>query len=41
MASSMLDKRESRIRDMFAAIAPWYDTLNHLLSFQHRPDVAD
>jgi demethylmenaquinone methyltransferase/2-methoxy-6-polyprenyl-1,4-benzoquinol methylase len=33
MASSMLDKRESRIRDMFAAIAPWYDTLNHLLSF--------
>jgi demethylmenaquinone methyltransferase/2-methoxy-6-polyprenyl-1,4-benzoquinol methylase len=29
---NLLDKRESRIRGMFAAIAPWYDTLNHLLS---------
>jgi demethylmenaquinone methyltransferase/2-methoxy-6-polyprenyl-1,4-benzoquinol methylase len=27
-----LDKREVRIRSMFGAIAPWYDTLNHLLS---------
>jgi len=27
-----LDKREARIRSMFGAIAPWYDTLNHLLS---------
>jgi demethylmenaquinone methyltransferase/2-methoxy-6-polyprenyl-1,4-benzoquinol methylase len=27
-----LDKREPRIRRMFGAIAPWYDTLNHLLS---------
>lgn len=33
MATPLLDKRESRIRDMFSAIAPWYDTLNHLLSF--------
>jgi demethylmenaquinone methyltransferase/2-methoxy-6-polyprenyl-1,4-benzoquinol methylase len=29
---TILDKRESRIRTMFGAIAPWYDTLNHLLS---------
>lgn len=28
----MLDKRESRIRGMFAEIAPTYDLLNHLLS---------
>ena len=28
----LLDKRETRIRSMFGAIAPWYDTLNHLLS---------
>src|SRR5436309_2873903 len=28
----LLDKRETRIRTMFGAIAPWYDTLNHLLS---------
>lgn len=27
-----LDKREFRIRGMFARIAPWYDFLNHLLS---------
>lgn len=32
MASPVLDKREVRIRSMFASIAPWYDTLNHLLS---------
>ena len=30
--SSLVDKRESRIRRMFAAIAPSYDLLNHLLS---------
>jgi demethylmenaquinone methyltransferase/2-methoxy-6-polyprenyl-1,4-benzoquinol methylase len=28
----LLDKRESRIRGMFAEIAPTYDLLNHLLS---------
>ena len=28
-----VDKREARIRGMFAAIAPRYDLLNHLLSF--------
>ncbi|HEX4588662.1 MAG TPA: bifunctional demethylmenaquinone methyltransferase/2-methoxy-6-polyprenyl-1,4-benzoquinol methylase UbiE [Gemmataceae bacterium] len=28
----LLDKREARIRGMFAAIAPQYDLLNHLLS---------
>jgi demethylmenaquinone methyltransferase/2-methoxy-6-polyprenyl-1,4-benzoquinol methylase len=32
MASSLLDKRETRIRRMFGAIAPSYDLLNHLLS---------
>jgi demethylmenaquinone methyltransferase/2-methoxy-6-polyprenyl-1,4-benzoquinol methylase len=31
--SALLDKREARIRTMFGAIAPWYDALNHLLSF--------
>jgi demethylmenaquinone methyltransferase/2-methoxy-6-polyprenyl-1,4-benzoquinol methylase len=30
--STALDKREARIRKMFAAIAPRYDLLNHLLS---------
>jgi len=29
----VLDKRETRIRRMFGAIAPSYDLLNHLLSF--------
>lgn len=32
MSTTILDKREARIRTMFGAIAPWYDTLNHLLS---------
>ncbi len=32
MASSLLDKREVRIRQMFGAIAPTYDLLNHVLS---------
>ena len=32
MASSPLDKRETRIRSMFADIARSYDLLNHLLS---------
>jgi len=33
MSATPVDKREARIRSMFASIAPWYDTLNHLLSF--------
>ena len=32
MSTSLLDKRETRIRRMFGAIAPSYDLLNHLLS---------
>jgi demethylmenaquinone methyltransferase / 2-methoxy-6-polyprenyl-1,4-benzoquinol methylase len=32
MSTSLLDKRESRIRRMFGEIAPRYDLLNHLLS---------
>jgi len=32
VAAELLDKREVRIRRMFAQIAPWYDFLNHLLS---------
>src|SRR5262245_24953407 len=32
MSTSLLDKRESRIRRMFGDIAPRYDLLNHLLS---------
>src|SRR5437773_7803673 len=32
MATSLLDKRETRIRRMFGDIAPSYDLLNHLLS---------
>jgi len=32
VSTALLDKREARIRGMFGAIAPWYDTLNHLLS---------
>jgi demethylmenaquinone methyltransferase/2-methoxy-6-polyprenyl-1,4-benzoquinol methylase len=32
VSSSLLDKRETRIRRMFGAIAPRYDLLNHLLS---------
>ncbi|OWK34582.1 bifunctional demethylmenaquinone methyltransferase/2-methoxy-6-polyprenyl-1,4-benzoquinol methylase UbiE [Fimbriiglobus ruber] len=32
MTPTLLDKREDRIRRMFAQIAPWYDFLNHLLS---------
>src|SRR5438445_13542490 len=31
-ATALLDKRETRIRRMFGAIAPTYDLLNHLLS---------
>jgi demethylmenaquinone methyltransferase / 2-methoxy-6-polyprenyl-1,4-benzoquinol methylase len=33
MTTALLDKKEVRIRRMFGDIAPWYDTLNHLLSF--------
>lgn len=32
MTTTLLDKREERIRSMFGAIAPRYDFLNHLLS---------
>jgi len=32
MSTSLVDKRETRIRRMFGAIAPSYDLLNHLLS---------
>lgn len=32
MSTVLLDKRETRIRRMFGAIAPSYDFLNHLLS---------
>jgi demethylmenaquinone methyltransferase / 2-methoxy-6-polyprenyl-1,4-benzoquinol methylase len=32
VSSTLLDKREERIRRMFGAIAPRYDLLNHLLS---------
>lgn len=32
VSTEVLDKREVRIRQMFGRIAPWYDTLNHLLS---------
>ena len=32
MTSTLLDKREPRIRRMFGNIAPSYDVLNHLLS---------
>jgi demethylmenaquinone methyltransferase / 2-methoxy-6-polyprenyl-1,4-benzoquinol methylase len=32
MSTTLLDKRESRIRSMFGHIAPSYDLLNHLLS---------
>ncbi len=32
MSTTLLDKRETRIRTMFGAIAPSYDLLNHLLS---------
>jgi len=32
VSSNLLDKRETRIRRMFGAIAPSYDLLNHLLS---------
>lgn len=33
MSDLLFDKRETRIRRMFANIAPSYDLLNHLLSF--------
>jgi demethylmenaquinone methyltransferase/2-methoxy-6-polyprenyl-1,4-benzoquinol methylase len=32
VSTTLLDKRETRIRGMFGAIAPSYDLLNHLLS---------
>ncbi len=32
MTPDLLDKRETRIRTMFGSIAPWYDSLNHILS---------
>jgi demethylmenaquinone methyltransferase/2-methoxy-6-polyprenyl-1,4-benzoquinol methylase len=32
VSTTLLDKRETRIRRMFGAIAPSYDLLNHLLS---------
>ena len=32
MTTTVLDKREARLRGMFGAIAPHYDFLNHLLS---------
>jgi demethylmenaquinone methyltransferase/2-methoxy-6-polyprenyl-1,4-benzoquinol methylase len=53
VTTTLLDKREERIRGMFGAIAPRYDFLNHLLSlnvdrwWRHRttqlapPDLAD
>lgn len=31
--SGLVDKKEVRIRRMFGDIAPWYDFLNHALSF--------